>query len=37
MNSMGDASGALQGNVVEKHGSFSMFTPQGPSGVANGV
>lgn len=37
MDGMSDASGTLQGDVVEKHGSLSVVTPQGCSGAANSV
>lgn len=37
MDGMSDASGTLQGDVVEKHGSLSVFTPQGYSGAENRV
>lgn len=37
MDGMRDASGALQGDVVEKHGSFSVGSTQCSSGAAIGA
>ena len=35
MDGMGDASGALQGDVVQKHGSLLVASTKYPSGAAN--
>jgi len=34
MDGMSDASGTLQGDVVQKHGSLSVVFPPGSSGAA---
>lgn len=36
MDGMSDASGTLQGDVVEKHGSLLIVPLQGSSGAAEG-
>lgn len=33
MDGMSDARGSLQGDVVQKHGSFFVASPQGSSGA----
>ena len=37
MDGMSDACGTLQGDVVQKHGSSSVASPQGCSGAADGA